>query len=732
MRHWTQANLADELYQLCSQEEYEERERGIINANMVGGWERGEHTPSPFWQKKLCTLFGTTPDNLGFLEKSPVSQGGRSRYRLMQQQPASSSWLESSFDELALYLKQQQQRLSYAQASGSTYLRVGDIISEQGLFIAPLWQNEQGDVSSQNLTDYLISTLLYREHILLLGDAGQGKTTLLKQVFSRMVDCFLNASPEYPSLLPFYIPLREFYSFAGDPVDVLWSHIGEEFPLPYEAFAALVRERQVVFFFDGFDEIKGEITQRLINERATSKVFSFPSILACRKSFFDTYLSLSPLQDCYPRHVELQPLALTDAVLGYIRAFCERKQTLAPEKIIEAIQASRELQDLVKRPLLLLMVLEVFTTSKGLDGGKWNVTGLYRKYTEQWLKNEASKPDSVLRWNEKALVLQEVAWFTYRTSFAHQEQFNEQAVFSHEELSVFVKTIASRHPGVTELQLLDDLCFRTLLTVSEGENYMFLHKSFQEYYIARHILDCMRRAEQDHDTLAAIEHIFQVSLPFDIATFLKEMLKDSTFYEKECITTNLMNVYQRNRSEDQRLTTIRQQASHYLTSLGTERAIQFLEQACESESDKWVQRGIMVGLGLYSGRAEILDRYLQMIREDEDAAMINIKYHLVYYGDLAQHFKDVSSLQSIDACGKTVQALFRHLQDERYRNGWPLDMLTLSTLLEMQGTSIIHEYAWQLSFLNMFLNQEHPNQSDIFRQEKNRLKKLIEGAQSWN
>ncbi len=68
MQHWTQADLADELYQLCSPEEIEQG-RGVVNASMVGGWERGEHLPGCFWQKKLCTLFDTTPDHLGLLQE---------------------------------------------------------------------------------------------------------------------------------------------------------------------------------------------------------------------------------------------------------------------------------------------------------------------------------------------------------------------------------------------------------------------------------------------------------------------------------------------------------------------------------------------------------------------------------------------------------------------------------------------------------------------------------------
>src|SRR5581483_7817071 len=63
MRHWTQADLADALYQVCSPEEVE-RGRRVVNANMVGAWERGEHLPSLFWQKKLCLLFDATPQHL--------------------------------------------------------------------------------------------------------------------------------------------------------------------------------------------------------------------------------------------------------------------------------------------------------------------------------------------------------------------------------------------------------------------------------------------------------------------------------------------------------------------------------------------------------------------------------------------------------------------------------------------------------------------------------------------
>lgn len=69
-RNWTQSEMADELHRLCKPGEIKQRGNRIMNAGMIGGWERGEHLPGTFWPKKLCKLFGPTPDHLGFLEES--------------------------------------------------------------------------------------------------------------------------------------------------------------------------------------------------------------------------------------------------------------------------------------------------------------------------------------------------------------------------------------------------------------------------------------------------------------------------------------------------------------------------------------------------------------------------------------------------------------------------------------------------------------------------------------
>jgi transcriptional regulator with XRE-family HTH domain len=61
-RGWTLQQLADALYQRCS----EQGQPVGINADTVGRWERGKSTPSARYQRHLCALFGVPPERFGF------------------------------------------------------------------------------------------------------------------------------------------------------------------------------------------------------------------------------------------------------------------------------------------------------------------------------------------------------------------------------------------------------------------------------------------------------------------------------------------------------------------------------------------------------------------------------------------------------------------------------------------------------------------------------------------
>ena len=67
LRGWSLQHVAD---QVCKLSEDDDRIPGVT-ADMVGKWERGEKKPSPFYQTRLCELYNTSADKLGFVN-NPV------------------------------------------------------------------------------------------------------------------------------------------------------------------------------------------------------------------------------------------------------------------------------------------------------------------------------------------------------------------------------------------------------------------------------------------------------------------------------------------------------------------------------------------------------------------------------------------------------------------------------------------------------------------------------------
>lgn len=631
---------------------------------------------------------------------------------------------------LARYLQQERVKILEVLAPGSIDLQVKDIVGDRGLFIPPPWRNLYSTTSPKELVEYLTTTLLANQRVLLLGDAGQGKTIVLKQVFSIMVNHFLENS-KHP--FPLYIPLREFTYSTGDALDSLWAYLRHRFPLSFEDFTYLVQNNQVAFLYDGFDEIKGELTQHSINDRASSNMFSHPSILSCRSHFYNLYLSMSPIKECYPTKIGLQPLTLSNVVKNYIIAFCNIKQeivhygiTTSPREIVDKIQANPGLLDLIKRPLLLVMILDIFTDPKEMSDGEWNMAKLYQKYTEKWLQNEAAKPDSILRQDEKASLMQEIAWSTHRKRAANPYRMYQAATFTREEVAKILKCWPAfyQEQNLKYAQLTDDICFRTFLIATEGVSYYFIHKSFQEYYVARYIYDALRIRGRDLDYVA---QTLQELIPIEVEVFLRAILrtKELSRYDKEQMTNTLIKVYQQNKMNDDQAAIIRQYASYYLTVLDTQKAIQFLEQSYQQEANKWVKRGMMVGLALNCKRADILEEYINIVNTDPEAASINIGYHLVHFGD--QSLEDGYHDKGNGHCAGTLRAIFDHLrsEDEDYRNCWVLDLLTLRMLLERRGDTLLYADEEYLPFLQAFLSATYREQGKTFQQEKRLLQKLV-------
>ena len=177
---------------------------------------------------------------------------------------------------------------------------------------------------------------------------------------------------------------------------------------------------------------------------------------------------------------------------------------------------------------------------------------------------------------------------------------------------------------------------------------------------------------------------------------------------------------------------IREHTCYYLSRLETENAVHFLEQAMEKEPNKWVQRAIMVGLGIFSGRDDVLEKYISILHKDHEAASINIGYNLAYYGDqpLEKGYYDLGGTK----CDGIVRAIFRHLKREKFKAILALDLLTLRTLLqdERRGTSILYANDEYIPFLKDFLKKDFEDIPEVFNREKKLVQNfLANNVENW-
>jgi energy-coupling factor transporter ATP-binding protein EcfA2 len=648
---------------------------------------------------------------LGYLRKDPPL--AMSRLRLAWTRP------------IRKFLIAELEEIGSSFATGSNQIRYRDLLFQDDLYIQPRWENYQGTPSSGELTDFLKEKVKSGDKVLLVGESGQGKSTVLKRLFVTLADDYIHRRSRQ---VPIYIKLRELYAFTSEllTLNSLWAFLKggnrNPFPLEFEQFDRLARKKQIIFIFDGFDEIQSSPSQNVINMLASSKIFSFTSVLSCRITFYETYLRISHIQEIYQYKVRLKNLKF-EQVHDFILAFCQHTHTQNPQVVIDTITESNALMEITKRSLLLVMILDMMTES-GLQGKTLRSSAeLYEEYTCKWLMAESRKPGvMIIGWGEKHDLMKILAWEMQKNPQETQGlETNWSVSISKSNLIEILRKFLEQPLGSIYSQwpmstLLNDICHHSFLAPSKTVDiFYFSHKSFQEFYAAKYVFSVLKTNPQ------AVEQALSEHLPVEIASFLKEMLKSGELNQRDQkqIEKNLEQSYTNNLSSKNSL--LREQASYYLACLGNPQAVRFLEEIYPREPDKFVQRGILVGLAILCQRQDILNDYIHILHQDPQADSINLGYHLMYYGDSPfeadyfdwNHYK----------CDGTLRAIVRHLKDEKYRCGWALDLLTLRRLIETRDTRILAEQ--DLMQVRTFLNQQQHNLHPSFKQEKDLIEALL-------
>lgn len=301
-------------------------------------------------------------------------------------------------------------------------------------------------------TPFDLYSLIVRgnKKIIILGDAGYGKSTELRNVFSKFRE------EESPDFIPIFIELNTHTD--EDIEDYVRLKIGtdSEVLLNYDA-------SKLVFLFDEFDQVmdKGKAERKIKNfmEKYNKSAY----IITCRTNFYS-----GQFEDF--KIFVLLPFNLDD-----IKEYT--KQILGNERDYFLQQLDQySLLDLVKNPFFLGHLTEIFQTDKRIPG---NRTDIFSRIISHSLEKDETKlkdkydlkqtyPTSEI---EKDLMYVSIVMENLQRNFISIEEFNK------------IISVTRKRQIIPELSLFKKSFFK------QGDVYQFQHNNFQEFLAAKTIAD---------------------------------------------------------------------------------------------------------------------------------------------------------------------------------------------------------------------------------------------------
>lgn len=367
---------------------------------------------------------------------------------------------------------------------------------------------------------------LESQFITIIGDAGSGKSTLIKHLFLNSI--------EENFCIPILVELRYLNDFKGSVEEFLREKIFENRLSPTEAILTrLLDNGRFVFFLDGYDEIKSDAKESVVEKL---------------NIFIDKYRQNRFLLTSRPySNIELLPLfhnytieKLNDSDINEFILKQKIEQELA-EKIIRSISENkvRYIKSYLTNPLLLSLYILTFSTNSSIPSKKYI---FYRRVLDVLFKEH----DSITKIGYERELLTKLSQEEFEEIlkiFSFISYFDGEYDFERDYLNSLLDKIKKKKTTFSfdNNKLVEDLKSAIALWTEDSGVYAFAHRSMQEYFAALYIKSINENKQEAYKKIQ--DRLFAKRRRVETSNFLSlcdEM--DSYYYRKHMLLPALLYI----------------------------------------------------------------------------------------------------------------------------------------------------------------------------------------------
>lgn len=581
--------------------------------------------------------------------------------------------------------------------SGSKRIRIKNLFSNE--LILPFSGYDKYYNEIPRLKEHILNIIhdANEKGVIICSDPGLGKTTLNYDIFNSLLEDCVNSRND--CILPIFIDLSA-YEMDNEcdfgTFEWLKKYLLTNYKITEGHFKLIMSlEKRVVFIFDSIDEYLSRFTISKINEFFSREFFnSFKIVLSCRKYNYEGYLCSVKIVNNL-EYSEISGLN-TEKIKRYLNSYLKflnkgRKQKKSLQNLI--IKTSN-INNLSHNPLHLNMIIDLVSRNKKTIYRINGIKSLYENYVKEWLNLEDSKyhnKDKCLTYDDKLILLEKIS-----ISFFEEYQIGreEEISFTLDALDSLLEKISLKYDIKATLNQIINSTFLIQYRLDNRTKLRFIHKSFQEFFIASYIFHAMEKNPKQLSEI--MREYFSAYISEFLREFMQECKSDLALTRK--IAKNCMEAYNINAIPGDeeliyRKKIAREQLAYYMGNLCIKESDDFLVALIDRETDIWVKRGILFGLS-FGENSEYNYTYLSILKNERNAGVstaendCNIGFTLSFFGDqpFDIFYPEKNNLDYTD-CTKTINRILYLLGTESDYSGWRLNLYIIIDLYKYREVS---------------------------------------------